>query len=153
MTDMIGIPMAHLAVASHLLVAGTGTLPTIDVKSLCQKGARVLSQGTVVDAAGACQQDELAARDEIIKNWATYPPADRSACIQPASYLPSYVEWLTCLEISRDVARLRKEPLQTVGDGQAGRRTSRKGGARTGAYECPVVHWRVDGTIDSVDAC
>ena len=30
------------------------------------------------------------------------------------AYLPSYVEWLTCLEMERDVRNLRREPTPGV---------------------------------------
>jgi hypothetical protein len=153
---MIGIPLAALAAAPYLLVASTGSLPTIDVKSLCLRGATVLSQGSVVDTARACEQDEMAARDQMLKDWATYSASDKGFCIQPSSYLPSYVEWLTCLETSRDVANMRKQPQTaqdqgTTGGAQKNRHRS-KNAVSQNIDRCPTVYWRVDGTIASVDA-
>jgi hypothetical protein len=43
---------------------------------------------------------------QIVKDWASYLAADKTHCVQPKVYMPSYVEWLTCLEIARDVRRM-----------------------------------------------
>ena len=50
-----------------------------------------------------CVDSENKARDQIIKDWGTYTASDRSGCVQPAGYVPSYVEWLTCFEMNKSV--------------------------------------------------
>jgi len=40
----------------------------------------------------------------------TYSAGARERCVRTGVYLPSYVEWLTCLEMERDVRNLRREP-------------------------------------------
>ena len=54
----------------------------------------------------ACLNSEQRAREVIVKDWGTFSAADRSLCVLTEVYLPSYVEWLTCLEMNRDVRKL-----------------------------------------------
>jgi hypothetical protein len=35
--------------------------------------------------------------------------ADKAQCMRTGVYLPSYVEWLTCLEMERDVRKMQQE--------------------------------------------
>jgi len=63
--------------------------------------------------------------------------------VLPRDYLPSYVEWLTCLEMTGDVRRMRKERLSSMPSGADAR-----------SKECPVVQFRDDGSIASaIIAC
>ena len=62
------------------------------------------------ESMSGCLQSEQAARESIAKQWAQFIAVDRSRCINTKGYLPSYVEWLTCLEMERDVRNLRREP-------------------------------------------
>ena len=54
----------------------------------------------------ACLDSEQKARDQIVKDGATYAAADKRQCMRTDVYLPSYVEWLTCLEMERDVRKM-----------------------------------------------
>jgi len=63
----------------------------------------------------SCLDSEQKARDQIVKDQATYSSADKKQCMRTDVYLPSYVEWLTCLEMERDV---KKEMPQEVTFGQ-----------------------------------
>jgi hypothetical protein len=55
------------------------------------------------------RNSEQKARDQIIKDRATYAAADKKQCMRTDVYLPSYVEWLTCLEMERDVRKMQRE--------------------------------------------
>jgi hypothetical protein len=57
----------------------------------------------------SCIGDEQAARDQLTKDWANYPALAKSTCINPNEYLPGYVEWQACIEMTRDVITLRKD--------------------------------------------
>jgi len=92
-------------------------IPTIDIRATCTKAAAV----TVSLTSGAndleiCMNSEDSARQQMIKNWSTFTASDRQGCIQPAVYLPSYVEWLTCFEMNKVVreARERGQATQDV---------------------------------------
>jgi len=37
------------------------------------------------------------AREQIVKNWKSYPAGGRQRCVNTTGYMPSYVEWLTWL--------------------------------------------------------
>jgi hypothetical protein len=89
------------------------------------------------DTFGSCMSDENDARNQLEKDWATYPASDKARCIQPKEYTPGYVEWLTCLEMDRDVRVMRKGQPEIS----------------TSVDKCPAVRYRQDGTIVSVNAC
>jgi hypothetical protein len=52
-----------------------------------------------------CSSSEQAAREQIIRDWGKYSSVDKSQCVQPSVYLPSYIEWLTCLEMEMSVRK------------------------------------------------
>jgi hypothetical protein len=56
--------------------------------------------------------DERSAREQLLRDWTTFAVADRARCTTESSAdgLPSYVELLVCLQMSRDASRLRKAP-------------------------------------------
>jgi hypothetical protein len=105
------------AVAVLIPQLASAQVPTADVQNTCKIAATAmvsLMGGTTVEQGlNGCLDSENVARTNIIKDWATYSAGDRTQCLQTDVYLPSYVEWLTCLEMERDVRRLRierKEP-------------------------------------------
>jgi hypothetical protein len=64
----------------------------------------------------ACLDSEQKARDQLVKDLATYTSANKKQCMRTDVYLPSYVEWLTCLEMERDVRKERQQE-ETFGQG------------------------------------
>jgi len=111
--------------------------PTIDLRKTCQ--ASVAAAAAVIGNTGqgdidVCMQDEQAARMQIVNEWATFPALAKSRCVKPQEYVPSYVEWVACLEMTRDVFKLRQERSSTPAAGLG--RNSR---------ECPVVAVDQDG--------
>jgi hypothetical protein len=133
-----------IIISAAILVAATalakdGGLPKLNTEAGCRASEKAVATatGTTSDTLGSCMSDEKEARKQLEKNWATYPASDKARCIQPKEYTPGYVEWLTCLEMDRDVNAMRK--------GQPAVSTS--------VDKCPVVRFRQDGTILSVHAC
>jgi hypothetical protein len=54
-----------------------------------------------------CMKDENDARAELARKWAHFKAADRRDCVaQGAAPMPSYVEILTCLEMSDQAGAL-----------------------------------------------
>jgi hypothetical protein len=102
-------PFAPLLLGSHLLVAAPGGIPTVDIHKTCQAAAGIMTNlmsGTTAEHdLDVCVSSEQAAHEQIIKDWATYSSAERTQCVQPSVYLPSYVEWLTCLEMEKSVRK------------------------------------------------
>jgi hypothetical protein len=70
----------------------------------------LMGGSTTEQDVNACLDSEQKARDQIVKDQATYSPADKKQCMRTGVYLPSYVEWLTCLEMERDVRKMERQP-------------------------------------------
>jgi hypothetical protein len=144
-----------LGAVSPSLAQNSGP-PTIDIQKTCRESSSALIGLTGSDSQdtfSSCMNDEQTARDQLVKDWATYPAPAKALCIQPKEYLPGYVEWQSCLEMTRDVINLRKEQAASVpASSDASRQSS---GRRSGseARECPVVKTAEDGSIVWVDNC
>jgi len=108
------VPFVPIALASQLLVAAPAAVPTVDIRKTCSAGAGTMAElmigGTVQNDLEVCLKSEQDARDQIVKNWATYSVAERTQCVQPSVYLPSYIEWLTCLEMESTVRKWHSAP-------------------------------------------
>jgi hypothetical protein len=91
-------------------------VPTIDARKGCEASEKDIgdifgqNNGT---SLGSCLKQEPEARQQMINSWAKYPSSDRQKCIDTTVYNPSYVEWLTCLEMYRDVRSLNRETKST----------------------------------------
>jgi hypothetical protein len=133
------ISLAIVLAAASTALAKDGGVPKLDTDKGCRASEKALAAatGTTSDTLGSCMTDENDARKQLEKDWAKYPASDKSRCIKPKEYTPSYIEWLTCLEMNRDVRTMRK--------GQPDISTS--------VDRCPAVRFRQDGTIVSVNAC
>jgi hypothetical protein len=121
--------------------AKNGEPPKIDIEYGCHASEQAVKAVISVtsDIYTSCVDDEKDALEQLNKNWSTFPASDKTQCIQPKEYIPSYVEWVICLEMTRDVRVMRKgQPATTSTD----------------SGECPVVRFHEDGTIISVNtAC
>jgi hypothetical protein len=83
--------------------------PTVDIQKTCRESSNVLSlSGSDNQDFDACMNDEQVARDQLVKDWANYPAAAKGQCIKPKEYLPDYVEWQSCLDMTRDVMTMRQ---------------------------------------------
>ena len=130
--------------AASASAAKDGGPPTIDIQRTCRENVNALSTvlgGQIGQDMDVCLMDEQAARDQIVNDWANYPAIAKARCVQPKEYLPGYVEWQACLELTRDVLRLRKESASNTSEPDA----------VTG--ECPVVKYTDDGSVDYVINC
>src|SRR6266540_1707883 len=109
---------AHVAEARQRLAAleaqARKDVPAIDIQKTCKAaaGAMVSLMGgtTTEQDVNACLDSEQKARDQIVKDQATFSGADKKQCMRTGVYLPSYVEWLTCLEMERDVRKMERQP-------------------------------------------
>jgi predicted lipoprotein with Yx(FWY)xxD motif len=116
MPAMFVQPLSLVLGSQILLVAATESFPTIDIEKTCRA-----SEMTIVEIFGSgtgitfdtCMKQESAARGQIAKDWPNFPAEGRQRCMNPRAYMPSYVEWLTCLEMERDVRNLRENARPT----------------------------------------
>ena len=156
------VSVVVLGSASTSLARNGSGPPTIDIQKTCRENVTALSTGLggeINQDVSVCLMDEQAARDQMVKDWATYAAIAKERCVQPKEYLPGYVEWHTCLELTRDVLKMRKENTSstkesassTSGSSARRRASGRRNGAVTG--ECPVVKYTEDGSIDYIINC
>ena len=84
-------PVYAAILSSQLVVMVADRVPEFDVGPSCR-------ESTVPD----CQTMESFARDKLMKDWPTFTAHDRAMCAmeEQMSGPPSYVGWLTCLEIN-----------------------------------------------------
>ncbi|MGQ0445799.1 MAG: hypothetical protein ACT4O2_11925 [Beijerinckiaceae bacterium] len=104
-----------LLVLPDLAAAKPDGVPRFDVARTC--GAAQALTGTDRNLAyRGCMKDENEARAELARKWAHFRPGDRKDCVaQGAAPVPSYVEILTCLEMSEE-AEARYKPDGTPRD-------------------------------------
>ena len=155
---------ASASVAKSASVKKDSGPPTIDIQTTCRESATALT-GLIGnddhDNYSTCMSDEQMARDRLVKDWATYPALAKTFCIQPKEYLPGYVEWQSCIEMTQDVINMRKQRAASTTAGSnaskpAGSNASRKSSSRragSGSKECPIVQTAADGSIDWVINC
>jgi hypothetical protein len=103
------IPLLALALSTHLIAVAGDRVPAFDMGPTCKSTARTELGGKAdVDT---CLSSENGARDELAKRWSQFPASDRARCstLVHTGGPPSYIELLTCLEMSADVQRLRRD--------------------------------------------
>ncbi len=104
------MPFAALALGSSLItVAAGGGVPTLKVESSCRAaGVAGMIVGRTTES---CLNDEKAARDQLTKDWGTFSADDKSHCLSMVTTggSPSYVELLSCLEMSRDAKKIAQD--------------------------------------------
>ena len=105
------LPFAPLVLGSQLVIAVADGVPTIDIQKTCKAAAVVTAGPSAQTDIDNCVSSEQKARDQLVKDWAQYAAADKTRCVQagPRVYLPSYIEWLTCLEMETAVKKMRQE--------------------------------------------
>ena len=83
-------------------------VPKFEIARECQ------SEGGTNEMQKRCADDESQARDRLQTEWVQFTPGAKIQCIQETSMdgTPSYVEFLTCLEMERDV-RVEREARKT----------------------------------------
>jgi hypothetical protein len=161
-TGLLCLSLATPGVAS----AASNGVPTADIATTCRTSEKALIAifgAETQQNFQSCMTSEKEAREQIVKNWQNFPAGARQRCVITTGYMPSYVEWLTCLEMEQQVNEARKKaatnPVTTEGRGagdvaRAGT-PANGGGPRIGseANPCPVVQSASDGSIISVIAC
>ena len=82
-------------------------LPAFDIARNCNAETAGLAIGTGIEG---CTKDETDAKNELTKRWSQYGASDKKSCIGEASIGgdKSYVELLTCLEMSTGQFRPRE---------------------------------------------
>jgi hypothetical protein len=87
--------------------APAAPLPSIDVQKMC-RASEAVSFADNTQTFDVCMSDEQAAHERLVQDWANIPARDKARCVLPSEYLPSYTEWLTCLEMERELRKIRR---------------------------------------------
>lgn len=100
------ILLAMFAVPVSLAAPKQAAVPKYDIAKTCRAAGAYAGSNKELAYKG-CVRDENDARAELIRKWTQFNAQDRVDCIeQGAEPMPSYVELLTCLEISAEVSAL-----------------------------------------------
>src|SRR3977135_895471 len=103
------VPLSTLALTAVLLVAGSDSVPKLDINPSCRDAATLGEDiNTTFDQ---CMNDEHDALAQLQKEWNQFSLSDRQSCtaeqsdIVGLSSLSSYVELLEGLVLAREAAR------------------------------------------------
>lgn len=108
---LLHLPIAMMGMLSP--VAVSDTVPSFSIASECR------FEGETHEVVDRCLKDEADARQKLEGEWAQFAPADKNTCIVESTIggFASYVDLLTCLEMSNDV---RKEDGKSRGQAPNG---------------------------------
>ena len=88
------------------LVLAADNVPELKYEQSC----RAATQAAAMPGRNenACLQDEKAAKQKLVEEWKEFTPAQKSHCVRLSNTggSPSYVELLTCVEMSKAAANL-----------------------------------------------
>jgi hypothetical protein len=104
MPDMM--PFAALVLGSNLVMVVADGVPKLNIEPSCKTaGVEGMALGRTTQS---CINDENGARDQLVKDWSTFSAADKNHCLTMVATggSPSYVELLSCLEMSRDAKKI-----------------------------------------------
>ena len=79
------------------------SVPSWDVTGSCRAAASIAYGQTPSERITSCLAAEQRTREELNKNWPTFPADDRVKCVKSLTFSPTYTELVTCLEMRRDV--------------------------------------------------
>lgn len=96
----VAFPFAF--VAALMIVPASEKPPVFDVRPGCQAATDLMTLNP--ERAKRCIDDEMSARDEVAKQWSSFPHGDRQRCSAEAQLdgAPSYVDLLECLTLARE---------------------------------------------------
>jgi len=86
------------------LVLAADNVPELKYEQSCRSATRAAAMPDRNE--DSCLQDERAAKQKLSEEWKDFTPAQRSHCVQlsHSGGYPSYVELLTCMEMSKGSA-------------------------------------------------
>jgi len=121
-----------LALGAQLLIQVADSVPTLDVRPVCrgiaQQGGATGRDADTAEEVDNCIKSEQTMRDQIVKDWSTFSASDRTSCVTESKMggESSYTELLTCLEMARDVRKMRSQPQDALETPAAPARPNRK---------------------------
>ncbi|SRR5579871_6992342 len=124
-------PVYAVILSSQLVVTVADRVPEFDVRPFC----RAFSAG---DSVQSCLASEKQAHEKLNEAWPNYTAHDKAMCVMEEKIAgpPSYVGWLTCLDINANARRIDKS--KSVGGSAPGVGTSETGLKRRGQRRRPA---------------
>jgi hypothetical protein len=128
-----------LVLGLHLMMPVSDSVPTLNVDQVCQgiaqQGGVSFHDNDVAEEKRNCLDSEKATRDQLVKEWSSFGPADKTACTNESLMggESSYTELLTCLEMARDVRTMQNEQADA-----ATKRAQPKQPATTASPAAPI---------------
>jgi len=125
------VPKA-LAIAVHLMMPVGDGVPVLNVDEVCtgiaKQGGVTFRDPAIAKEKQNCLESEQATRQELVKQWSTFSADDRVHCENESRMggESSYTELLTCLEMARDVRKMRSEAQDAANDTPPKRKRDRK---------------------------
>ena len=99
------VPLFALPLATQLIINVADGVPKLDVTASC-RGAAAASATDAKGTLQKCLDSEQKSRDQLVKLWLQFAPADRVKCTKAvAAFEPTYSELLTCLEMAQDLKK------------------------------------------------
>lgn len=112
--------IALTALLTSTVFALSDDLPTLNVKPVC-RGIAVQAMNPSEKGGpdlkfNDCVDSEIQVRNELTIAWSTFAPANKGHCVRETTMggLSSYTELITCLEMARDVRKLRSEMTKGI---------------------------------------
>jgi hypothetical protein len=101
--------MSGMMLGSHLLMAVADRVPQVNFERTCREATT--GELGLNDKLNVCIDDERAARDQLVRDWNGYDAEDRARCARMATmdHTASYIELLTCLDLSRLARKLHAD--------------------------------------------
>jgi len=84
------------------------SVPAWDVTASCRGAADAGSTQDPKERLKHCLDSEKQTREDLVKNWSTFPAADRIKCVKTQTFSQTYSELATCLEMQRDLKNSEK---------------------------------------------
>jgi hypothetical protein len=104
-----------LLTSSQLMLAAD-RVPDFNVTPSCRASTTASAMANRDESS--CKRDEEAARAKLVQDWSQYSAAQKAQCVSLSTLggPASYVELITCLEMSKAASALPRD-LDTTGPG------------------------------------
>jgi hypothetical protein len=125
-----------LILSAHLILPVSDGVPNLNVDQVCQgiaqQGGVSFHDADIAEEKKNCLDSEKAIRDELVKQWPSFAPADKTACTNESEMggESSYTELLTCLEMARDVRAMHSDKSSDMAPAPARAAPARLGHAQ-----------------------
>jgi hypothetical protein len=119
MRRILMICVSAVSATMPILPARSEVFPVLNVLPLCRgitsQGADPLQAGDRSVTLQQCLDAEQQDRETMKQEWSTFSASDKKHCIAEATMggESSYTELVTCLEMARDVMKLRLSPVNS----------------------------------------